>query len=95
MKTSSPASRLNRERSCCPSSDGEETELCEVSAYLESGGLERLLMRDVVALEPDGDLILLRSLLGEQKLLRARLKGMDFLRNRITLEEIRPAPAIL
>lgn len=67
--------------------------MCEVAAFLAVDGGERKIMESVVLLEPEGDLLLLRSLLGEQKLLRARLKSVDFLRNRIVLEEPRAEAA--
>lgn len=67
--------------------------MCEVAAFLAVDSGERKIMENVVLLEPEGDLLLLRSLLGEQKLLRARLKSVDFLGNRIVLEEPRAEAA--
>ena len=44
-------------------------------------------MENVVLLEPEGDRLLLVDLLGEQKLVRGKIRKADFLRHRIFLEE--------
>lgn len=61
--------------------------MCEATAYLVVGEQEKKIMQNVVLLEPEGDHLLLVDLLGEQKLVRARVKKADFLRHRIVLEE--------
>lgn len=66
--------------------------MCEATAFLVVGDQEKKIMQDVVLLEPEGDHLLLVDLLGEQKLVRARVKKADFLRHRIILEET-PAQA--
>lgn len=67
--------------------------MCEATAYLVVGDHEKRIMQDVVLLEPEGDQLLLVDLLGEQKLVRARIKKADFLRHRIVLEEMPTAAA--
>lgn len=60
--------------------------MCESKAYLITDGKEELLMESVNFLKPDGDLILLRSIFGEQTTVRARLLEMDLTGHRIVLE---------
>lgn len=61
--------------------------MCEATAYLVIGDREKKIMENVVLLEPEGEQLLLVDLLGEQKVVRARIKKADFLRHRIVLEE--------
>ena len=61
--------------------------MCESTVYLTSKGQEREIMRDVILLQPEGDVLLLASLLGERKLIRGKIKRIDFLKHAIHLEE--------
>ncbi|MHB1134724.1 MAG: CooT family nickel-binding protein [Chloroflexota bacterium] len=60
--------------------------MCEATVYLSAGGEERRLMENVVALRPDGGEVLLADLLGEQKVVKAHVKEIDFVRLRVVLE---------
>lgn len=62
--------------------------MCEATVYLIEGGQEKKIMQDVVLLEPEGDQVRLIDLMGEQMLVRGRIKKADFLRHRVTLEEL-------
>jgi predicted RNA-binding protein len=64
----------------------QDESMCESKAYLITDGKEELLMESVNFLKPDGDLILLRSIFGEQTTVRARLLEMDLTGHRIVLE---------
>jgi len=66
--------------------------MCEATVYLASNGQEREIMRDVVLLQPEGDVLMLANLLGERKLLRGEIKKIDFLKHTVHLEESK-APA--
>jgi predicted RNA-binding protein len=61
--------------------------MCETIAYLTSDGQEKEIMRDVVLLQPEGNVLLLANLLGERKLVRGRIEKIDFLKHTVHLEE--------
>jgi len=61
--------------------------MCEATVYLLREGREEEVMRDVVLVQPEGDLFLLANLLGEQKLVRGNIKKIDFLKHTLLLEE--------
>lgn len=61
--------------------------MCEARVYLASEDQEKEIMQDVVLLQPEGDLLLLANLLGEQKLVRGTIKKIDFLKHTVHLEE--------
>jgi predicted RNA-binding protein len=61
--------------------------MCEAIVYLAGDGQEKEIMRDVVLLQPEGDVLLLANLLGERKLVRGEIKKIDFLRHTVHLEE--------
>ena len=61
--------------------------MCEANAYLNTvEGKEELLMEGVNILRPDKDGVYLRSIFGEQKVVKARIKEMQLLEHRIILE---------
>lgn len=66
--------------------------MCEATVYLIKEGQEEEIMQDVVLVQPEGNLFLLANLLGEQKLVRANIKRIDFLKHTLLLEEAE-APA--
>ncbi len=66
--------------------------MCETTVYLLREGQEEEIMRDVVLVQPEGDLFLLANLLGEQKLVRGNIKRIDFLKHTLVFEEVE-APA--
>jgi predicted RNA-binding protein len=60
--------------------------MCESHAYLVTEAGEERIMEDVTALAFDGEMIVLTSLLGDEKRLDARLTEIAFLDHRIVLE---------
>lgn len=60
--------------------------MCESNAYIEKEGEEILVLRDVDFIQPMGDQILLRDILGEEKLLKNRIKFISFRDHKIILE---------
>ncbi|MEJ5377689.1 MAG: CooT family nickel-binding protein [bacterium] len=60
--------------------------MCEANAYLLKGDQEELVMEAVDVLEPRGEELYLKSIFGEQKFLRARLKSTSLVEHRILLE---------
>ncbi len=60
--------------------------MCEANAYLVRGDQEELVMEGVDVMEPRGEELYLRSIFGEQKFLRAKLKSTSLVEHRILLE---------
>jgi predicted RNA-binding protein len=63
--------------------------MCESNAYIVRDGKEELVFKDVASLEPQGDNLLLKGVLGNPMEVKARLLKMDFMAHKILLEEIR------
>ncbi len=62
--------------------------MCEATVFLAEGGRESKVMENVVALHLDGGEVLLNDLLGEQKVMRAQVRAIDFVRQRVVLERL-------
>ena len=60
--------------------------MCEAKVYLGEDGEEREIMEDVVLVQPENDAYLLVNVLGEQKLVRGRIKKIDFLKHTVHLD---------
>jgi len=61
--------------------------MCESNAYIVRGGKEELVLGDVATLEPKGDHLLLRGILGHSVEIKARLVKLDFMGHKILLED--------
>ena len=60
--------------------------MCIATVYVDDGnGIEEV-MRDVISVEPENDGILLTSILGEEKLLQASIRNIDFLKHSVVVE---------
>jgi predicted RNA-binding protein len=57
--------------------------MCEATVLVTTADGEHMLMRDVMQVRPEGDLLMFASLLGEQKLVRGRIDKIDLLKHRI------------
>jgi predicted RNA-binding protein len=62
--------------------------MCLSKAYLTGDGGTELVLEEVSSLKIEGEKLLLGNLLGEQKEIVARIREIDFLKHRITLEKI-------
>jgi predicted RNA-binding protein len=62
--------------------------MCLSKAYLTGDGGTELVLEEVSSLKIEGEKLLLGTLLGEQKEIVARIREIDFLKHRITLEKI-------
>jgi len=60
--------------------------MCESNAYVVGNGGEELVMESVGLLKPQSDSVLLRSIFGEEKVVKARLIEMNLTGHRIVLE---------
>ncbi len=68
--------------------------MCEATVLVTAANGEHVLMRDVMQVRPEGELLLFASLLGEQKLVRGRIDKIDLLKHRIYVTPLpEPAPA--
>jgi predicted RNA-binding protein len=61
--------------------------MCLSKAYLLRDGQRQLLLEEVASLDADGDRLHLKTLFGEQRELRARVREIDLLSHSILLEE--------
>lgn len=57
--------------------------MCEATVLLTATDGEHELMRDVMQVRLEGELLVFASLLGEQKLVRGRIDKIDLLKHRI------------
>jgi predicted RNA-binding protein len=64
--------------------------MCEANAFLVVGGEEELLMENVDILRPEGSLVYIRDIFGEQRWVEARIKEMNLVQHRILLEKTDP-----
>jgi predicted RNA-binding protein len=62
--------------------------MCEANAYLLKGEREELVMEAVDVIEPRGEELYLKSIFGEQKFLRAKLKTTSLVEHKIILEPV-------
>ena len=62
--------------------------MCLSKAYLTGDGGTELFLEEVSSLKIEGEKLLLGNLLGEQKEIVARIREIDFVKHRITLEKI-------
>lgn len=62
--------------------------MCEANAYLLKGDQEELVLEQVDEVEPFEDGLLLKSIFGTQKILKARIKSLALVDHKIFLEEI-------
>ncbi len=61
--------------------------MCEASAYLRTkDGHEELILEQVDTITPHEEGLLLRSIFGEQRIIRARIKELALVQHRIVLE---------
>lgn len=61
--------------------------MCEANAYILKDGKEEIYLEAVDILKPEGDSIYLRSIFGEQKIFKGKIREMSLLNHKIILEE--------
>lgn len=61
--------------------------MCEANAYVLKDGKEELYLEAVDILKPEGKEIYLRSIFGEQRVFKGKIKEMSLLNHKIVLEE--------
>jgi predicted RNA-binding protein len=60
--------------------------MCESTVYLKDGRDERVLMKDVAAIRPQGGRLVLTSVLGEQLEIEGVVADLDLMGHRIVVE---------
>jgi predicted RNA-binding protein len=60
--------------------------MCIATIYVDDGNGREEVMRDVISVEPENGGILLTTILGEEKLLRGRIRNVDFLKHSVIVE---------
>jgi len=62
--------------------------MCMATAYLKKqGGREDVLLKEVMLIKSDREGLLLRTLFGEEKSIKAKIKEVNFTSSRVLLEE--------
>ena len=62
--------------------------MCEANAYLYKDGKEDLILQSVDLIEPqDEGRFLLKSIFGEQKIIKGKIKSMNLVNHKILFEE--------
>jgi len=61
--------------------------MCESRVFIEKNGEQKHVMDSVVIIRPEGEKLFLVNLLGEQKLVDAKIKEVKLLEHKIILEE--------
>ena len=61
--------------------------MCEASVYLVKDGEEKKIIQDVTLVRPEGDIVFMATLLGEQKIVSGRISRIDFLKHIVFVEE--------
>jgi predicted RNA-binding protein len=64
--------------------------MCESTAYLREGKAERVLMKDVAAIRPQGSALVLTSILGDRLEFEGVLSELDLMHHRIVVEKTPP-----
>lgn len=62
--------------------------MCEANVYMiDEKGREALLLEKVDKVIPDGDRLILQSIFGQQKIVKARIRELALVEHRILLEK--------
>jgi predicted RNA-binding protein len=59
--------------------------VCEASAYIDDGKDFKLVMENVDTIEPEADGLRLVNIFGEQKILKARIRSLSLVDNKVYL----------
>jgi len=59
--------------------------MCELNVYMLGGAEEKLVMEDVANIVPEGDAVVLTDILGQQKVVDARILEIRLLDHKVFL----------
>jgi len=65
----------------------ERRKMCEANAYLLKDGKEELLMEGLDVLRPEGQMLYLRNIYGEQKKVNGTIREMNLVNHRVVIEQ--------
>ncbi|MBM4284490.1 MAG: CooT family nickel-binding protein [Deltaproteobacteria bacterium] len=61
--------------------------MCEAAAYLLKNGQEELFLADVDTIVPEGDLLRVVNIFGEQKTIKASIHSLNLINHKVYLVE--------
>ena len=61
--------------------------MCEAAAYLLKNGQEELFLAEVDTIIPDGDLLRVINIFGEQKTIKATIHSLNLINHKVYLVE--------
>ena len=61
--------------------------MCEAAAYLLKNGQEELFLAEVDTIIPDGDLLRVINIFGEQKTIKASIHSLNLINHKVYLVE--------
>ncbi len=62
--------------------------MCMANAYIEEDGQEMEFFKEAATLKINGDNLVLETLFGEEKTIRAEIEEIDFVNSKILLKKI-------
>jgi len=61
--------------------------MCETKVFIEKNGKKEEILENVINIQSEEDGLLLKDLFGEQKLVKANIKYIDFMKHEMVLTE--------
>jgi len=61
--------------------------MCETKVYIEKDGKKEEILENVINIQSEEDGLLIKDLFGEQKLVKANIKYIDFMKHEMVLTE--------
>lgn len=61
--------------------------MCETKVFIEKNGKKEEILESVINIQSEEDGLLLKDLFGEQKLVKANIKYIDFMKHEMVLTE--------
>lgn len=62
--------------------------MCEANVYLLKDGKEELVLKEVDVIRPQEDGLFMKSIFGDQKTLKARIKEVSLVDHKIIIEKV-------
>jgi predicted RNA-binding protein len=62
--------------------------MCEAHAFLLNKDMEEMILENVDQVDVEGDEVRLVNIFGEQKIVKARIKSYNAMKNKIVLEPV-------
>ena len=62
--------------------------MCEANVYLVKNGKEELVLKEVDIIRPQEEGLFMKSIFGEQKTIKARIKEVNLVDHKIIIEKV-------